>query len=415
MTQQPPPQESTFELLIETMAYGGSGMGRHAKRVVFVPYTIPGERLSARIVEERGRVAFGEGVTLIEASADRVYPTCAHFGLRRCGGCHWQHIDYPAQLLIKQDVLTDQLERIGGFTDPHVKDIIAAPQVWGYNTRQTFALIDSKQIALPSAQYGLTAISLCEVLHPDLNALFEQLDLEGGGFSRVGLARGDDGACMVTLYADEEDTPSLTLDLTASVNLILPDQTPLNLAGDTHLIYTVKGRPFRVTAGSAFRANSAALGGLIDAVLAALGDAKAVLDLYSGVGVFGAFIAQRADYVTLVESYPPAATDADENTADIEHVDVIEGSVEDVLDAAEDEYDAAVVNPPNEGMSAEALDAISALSQLKTLVYVSGDAATLARDASRLHKHGYTLQYVQPLDLAPHTYYVETVAKFTRA
>ena len=118
--------ENEFELELTGMAHGGSALGRHDKQTIFVPYTIPGETVLAHITQDKGRIAFAEGVTLLEASADRVFPRCPHFGPGKCGRCHWQHIDYMAQLLLKQDVLADQLERIGGFVDADVRPVIAS-------------------------------------------------------------------------------------------------------------------------------------------------------------------------------------------------------------------------------------------------------------------------------------------------
>jgi 23S rRNA (uracil1939-C5)-methyltransferase len=403
--------DELFEVELETMAYGGSALGRHEKRVVFIPYTIPGEIVQARAEREAGRVIFAEGVQLTAASADRVLPRCAHFGPGRCGGCHWQHIDPAVQPPIKQDVLADQLERIGGFDDPPVQAIIPAPAAWNYMQRAVWRVGENGKLGFVGAGGGVFSIDECHIIHPDLLALYHQLDLEVSPFKQVELALGE-GDQMVTLWAAAEEAPSLELDLIASVNLILPDQAPVNLAGDTHLRYTVREREFRVTAGSAFRANVTALEPLIDAVLTALGNAKSVIDVYAGVGLLGAFAASGADYVTLVESYPPAATDADTNTADLEHVEVIEGEAEEVLEAA-DPYDAAIVNPPAEGMSTEALDALVALAP-ETVVYVSDDAATFSRDAKRLARQGYKLASVQPLDLAPQTFTTEIVARFVR-
>lgn len=405
---------ATFELELDAMAYGGSALGRHAGRVIFVPYAIPGEKIEAQITDERGRVAFARGVRLLEASADREFPTCQHFGPGKCGGCQWQHINETAQRLIKQDVLADQLERVGGFVEPDVRPLVASPAQWGYNFRMTFRVGDDGRLGFQSTADGVHPIEVCEVLHPDLLALYEQLDIDTASLSRVELVRGGGGERMIVLSTDAEEAPELELDLPASINLLLPDNAPINLAGNTHVTYTLAGRDFRVTAGSAFRANVAALPDLVAAVLAALGDAPdAVLDVYAGVGLFGAFIAEQANYVTLIESYPPAATDADTNTTDFDHVDVIEGSAEDVLAAAEPIYNAAVLNPPGGGMSVEAVDALAAL-ELDTLVYVSSDAATFARDGKRLRNHGYALGYVQPLDLAPQTYYTEIVGQFVR-
>ena len=404
-----------IEVELEAMAYGGSALGRHDGRVVFIPYTIPGERVSAQIQSDRGRIAFAEGVQLLDASADRVYPVCQHFGPNRCGGCQWQHIDYTAQLLIKQDVLADQLERVGGIKDPDVRAVVASPQQWHYNYHMTFMVDNGGQVGLRSAANDIQPIEVCEVLHPDLLELYDQLDFaaETEGINRVQLVRASDGEKMVVLSTDAEEAPSLELDMPGSINLLLPDNAPINLAGNTHVVYEIGDHAFRVTAGSTFRQNVDAVPALVEAVVAAVGDAKSVIDLYAGVGLFGAFLTQTADYVTLVESYPPAATDADENTADYEHVDVIEGNVEDVLAVADEAYDAAILNPPNSGMSVAAIDALVALD-IPVLVYVSGDAATLARDISRLEKHGYALDYVQPFDLAPHTYYAEIVARLIK-
>jgi 23S rRNA (uracil1939-C5)-methyltransferase len=138
-----------------------------------------------------------------------------------------------------------------------------------------------------------------------------------------------------------------------------------------------------------------------------------VLDLYAGVGLFGAFVAQNAALVTLVESYPPAATDADENLGDLDNVDIIEGTVEEALDNLDERYDAALLDPPHTGLSIETVDALAELA-IPRLVYVSGDPATLARDTKRLAKQGYRLERVQPLDLAPQTYYIDTAALFVR-
>src|SRR5437763_579751 len=98
--------DNEFELDLESMANGGSALGRHEGRTIFVPYAIPGEKITARITQDNGRFAYAQGVTLLEGSPDRVAPRCAHYGPGRCGGCHWQHIDYAAQLSYKQQVVT---------------------------------------------------------------------------------------------------------------------------------------------------------------------------------------------------------------------------------------------------------------------------------------------------------------------
>jgi len=359
-------EQALVEVTLQTMAYGGSALGRADGRVVFIPYTIPGETVLARLDKAGGRVAFGRGETLLDASTDRVMPECPHFGPGECGGCHWQHIASDVQPLIKQDVLADQLERVGNFTDPNVLPIIPAPEPWAYNHRMTWTVSPEGTLGFPADGGGLTPIEVCHVLLPALQALYETLDIATEKLESVELIAGDDHAQMVVLRAREEEAPEMEIDIPGtSVNLLLPDGAPVNLAGDTHVSYTIKGRRFRVTAGSAFRANVAALPALVDVVIDMLGDARTVIDLYAGVGLFGTFAAERADYVTLVESFPPAATDADENTADLEHIDLVEGDVVDVLPVAED-YEAAIVNPPAEGVEVEALDALGSLPRRRS-------------------------------------------------
>lgn len=406
----------TFEIALTGMAHGGSALGRHAGKTVFVPYTIPGERVLARAVEARGRVVFAEGVTLLDASADRVYPLCRHFGPGRCGRCQWQHIDYGAQLLLKQDVLADQLARVGGFDDADVRPVIPAPHQWGYNWHMTMTAGTDGVPGFPlTTGAGILVPDECHILHPDLLALYQSLDLQFDGLRRLTLRRGSDGALMLILTMADDDAPELHTDMPASVNMLLNDGEPVNLIGETHTRWAVRERVFRATAGSAFRACVPQIAALVEQVLGALDlrGGEAVLDLYAGVGLFSAFMAPLAGLVTAVESFPPAATDAETNLADLDNIDIIEGAVEDVLPALDSLYGAAVVDPPGEGLSVEAVDALAALN-VPRLAYVGGDPATLARDAQRLARHGYTLRYVQPLDLAPQTYYIEAVALLER-
>lgn len=412
--------EKTIELELTAMAHGGSALGRHDKQTIFVPYTIPGEVIEARIVTDKGRIAFGEGVRILDASADRVYPRCPHFGPKRCGRCQWQHIDYRAQTLLKQDVLADQLARIGKFDDATIEaalhDIIPSPVQWGYAYHITFKTTPEGKLGFTplSGNDGVIVIDECHIIHPALLDLFHQLDLDFKGINRVKFQLGTDDNHMLVMYInDEADMPELHTDMPGSINVILPDNEPINLIGDTHVRYQVGTRTFRVTAGSDFRANVAMLERLAGLVMDAVGDADTVLDLYGGVGFFSAFIADRADLVTLVESFPPAATDADDNLSDFDHIDVIEGNVEDVLPALEETYAAAVLDPPSDGLSIDVIDALGE-SRIPRLVYVSNDPATLARDGARLVGHGYRMVSVQPIDLHPQTFYVDSIAVFVQ-
>jgi len=409
--------ETIIEVQLETMANGGSALGRSGEQVVFIPYTIPGERVQARVLRQKGRTLFAEGVTLLESSADRVFPACEHFGPARCGGCQWQHIQYEAQLLLKQDVLSDQLERIAGISDPPVQPFIPSPEVWGYNQQMTFYPAADGQLGLPAAKDdSVFAVQECLVLHPDLLALKDALDLEQfAGLEAITLVRGSDGGLMCVLRMQGDEAPELQTDLPMSVNLLLSDGEPVNLIGDLHTVVQVGDHTFRLTAGGFMRANTAQLPHLAAAVLDALrlSGREQILDLYAGIGWLSAFIAPHASHITLVEDDSAAVDDADFNLSHLDHVDIIEGRVEDVLPELDGAYDAALIDPPAEGLSAAALDALVA-RHISRLVYVSSDPATLARDAKRLAAHQYRLTNIQPLDFAPQTFAIDCVAVFER-
>lgn len=413
------PKDNLIELEIEAMANGGRGMGWYDNRPVFVPYTIPGERVQARMTRQDERFAHAEGVRLLAASADRIFPRCAHFGPGKCGLCQWQHIAYEAQLLIKQDVLADQLARLAGLDNAPIRPVIPSPAQWGYNYHMTFQLTHNGKPGFSGVdERQIESIDECHILHPDLLALYHLLDLEtltSANTRRFKLQLGTDGNHMLILSLAADEAPDLETDLPTSVNVLLPDNEPMNLIGDSHSRYHIDGKIFRVTAGSFMRANADAVASLAQTVVRLLDvrQGEAALDLFAGVGVFSAFLADYASLVTLVESYPPAVTDADENLAAYDHVDVIEGAVDEVLAALEDTYSAAVIDPPPAGMS-ERTAGLLAQRGVERLVYVSSDPAALARDCKRLAKQGYRLAAAQPFDLAPQTYYIDTAALFVR-
>lgn len=403
------------------MGHGGKALGFYRGKPVFVPYAIPGEIITAEITGGSGGATFARGLTLQAASADRVAPRCPHFGPGACWGCHWQHIDYTAQLLLKQDVLADQLSRLGRLPDKLIdsalQPALPADEIWRY--QHSLRLTRSPAgWGLPRESRGIEAIADCHLAHPDLITLLAQLELDYARAQRMTLRRGSDGRLMLILEVDAEVDPELRTDLPLSVNLLLPSREPVNLIGAAHSNYTIGEKAFRATAGSTIRANIGGISQLTAVAAAALQlrDQQHALDLYAGIGIFSAFMADEAALVTTVESYPPAANDADFNLRDHDNIDLIEGGVEAALiELAEAgaEVDAALVDPPSAGLGADVIAALARLN-IKRLVYVSGDPASLARDTKRLLERGFQLERIQPIDLSPQTYYIDCVAAFAR-
>lgn len=413
----------TFDVEIEGMANGGDALARHEGRVVFLPYAIPGEVVRARLVEARKAIDFAEGVELVEASADRVYAECPHFGPGRCWGCQWQHMHYEAQLLLKFDVFADQLSRIGKFSDDvleaALQRVVPSPQLWGYNSQMTFERGPDGTLGFwRRNQAGVHPVDVCLVLHPDLQALYDLIDIDFDEMTGMTLWRGSAGETMIDLQVRSEDVPELSADLPTSINVILPNQEPVNLIGDTFVRFAVGGVSFRMTTGGSFRANVPQVENLVAETSRHLDlrEGSRVLDLYAGVGTFSAFMAERARLVTLVEAYPPAVNDAEHNLAQYENVDIIDGPVESVLSSlasAYQRYDAAVIDPPSQGVERGVPDMLAELG-VKRVAYISDDIATLSRDARQFVRLGFHLALLQPFDFAPHTYGAVSLAIFTK-
>jgi 23S rRNA (uracil1939-C5)-methyltransferase len=208
--------------------------------------------------------------------------------------------------------------------------------------------------------------------------------------------------------------PEIEIDIPVSVTYLTEDGPQL-LIGFDSVDYIIKGRKFTVRAGGFFQVNLRQAERLVDLVMdqLALNGGERILDLYSGVGLFTAFIADQASSVIAVEGYLPAVEDAERNLGNLNHVELYAGAVEDVLTTLEGQFDAVVLDPPRAGVAPEALDALVALAPTK-IVYVSCDLATFARDAKRLASKGYTFTYLQPVDMFPQTASIELVAAFIR-
>jgi tRNA/tmRNA/rRNA uracil-C5-methylase (TrmA/RlmC/RlmD family) len=225
------------------------------------------------------------------------------------------------------------------------------------------------------------------------------------------------GRAMIVLQTSDQEAPELEITVPASLNFLLGQYEPFNMIGDTHITHEIYGRTFRQTAGVDARHNIPQVERLLEVVTGYVKPKKRqwILDLYGGIGTFAAFIAPYAQRVTYVDSYPPAATDAEFNLDDLPNVDIVEGRVDAVLsDIPMDEYHAAVLDPPAQGLNRRALEELARL-KLPTLVYVGQNVTTFARDMGALvHDAGYQLVEVQPLDFAPQTAAIETIACLTR-
>ena len=407
--------ETILEVKLDKLVYGGDAMGRlEDGRAVFVPYALPGEIARVRVMtEKRGHVR-AELVEVLEASPERIAARCKHF--TACGGCHYQHMSYAKQLEVKRQVVVEQFQRMAGIDDPPVEAVVPSPAEWNYRNTVQFSQTEDGRLGFQAAgTRRVIPIMECFLPEEGINQIWPQLNLEPvPGLQRIELRQADNDE-MLVLSGEEELPPEMELELPISAVYLSPVKGPMIMAGDEFGIIQINERPFSFHAGSFFQVNTAQAEAMVDHVMSLLPltPETIALDVYCGVGLFSAFIAPQVAQLIGIEYSGLACEDFAINLDEFENVSIYQGPAERILPSVEVQPDVVVVDPPRAGLKPEALDALVEMG-MQTLVYVSCDPATLARDVKRLMGAGYSLERITPFDLFPQTYHVETVVVMVR-
>ena len=444
-------------LRIERLSSDGSGVAHSADgEAVFVPGTAPGDEARVRIVKDCGRYAFGILDELLTPSPDRIPVDCPVAG--PCGGCSLRHLDYAAELRAKQESVLDAFRRIGGLEVP-VLDILPSPDVDRYRNKVQFPVgIDKNGVPCIGFYAGRThRIVPCpdcklqpSVLNEIGNALcafFAQQvirpydEQSGKGLVRhIFLRRGaHSGQIMVCLVCTRAKLPHAEQLCTAlrgqfpAISTILLNVNAKNtnviLGSENHILYgpgyiedTLCGVPVRLGPLSFYQVNTLAAERLygVAAQYAQLTPDDTLLDLYCGMGTIGLSMLPDCRRLVGVEVVPQAVDGAKETAArlglaadkaDFRCQDA--GAAAAQLAAEGARPDVIVVDPPRKGCDEATLTAIADMAP-RTVVMVSCNAATAARDTRWLVEHGYKAEEVQPVDLFPRTKHVECVVKLVR-
>ncbi len=411
-----PPKTTIFDILLERHAYGGEAMGRLPdSRAVFVPFGLPGERVRVQIATEKKHFARAKLLEILEPAPQRIVPKCRHFG--ECGGCHYQHLSHEDQLTVKADILRNQLQRIGKVENPPLRPILASPQAWEYRNHVQFHLDKQGQLGFVKADGNdIMPVQECFLPEPAIGALWPQLDFEANSpLQRVCLRAGAENDLMLILESDEIEAPALELEADISV-VHLSQEDALVMAGDDHLYIQVLGRSFKVSAGSFFQVNTVMAGKMVEHVLEYMpvSPTSTVLDVYCGVGLFSAFLAGQCKRLIGIEVSPSACDDFAANLDEFDNVELYQAAAEDVIPFLEAEQTLVLLDPPRAGLEKTVLEGLLRLRPA-TIVYVSCDPSTLARDTARLMANGYRLAQVTPFDLFPQTFHIESISIFQKA
>lgn len=411
MTKQAPHETIT----IEGMAYGGDGFGRSPDgKMFFVPRTAPGDTITCQAHEEHARWAKATLVDVLEPGPNRTTPRCPHYG--ECGGCHYQHLTYAAQLAIKTDIVRSQLKRIGKIEEPPVLETLPSPSSW--HTRNQIQFHQDAEGRLGFHRAGsnhVLPVETCLLPQEAIAELWPRLELDPlPGMKRIAVRSDSDGNAMIVFHSRTPAEVEMHMDAPASVAWISPQGTQI-LGGEDRLRYLVHEREFLVSPASFFQVNSSLVGGMVNRVLNLLHiqPGETLFDLYAGVGLFSAFAAEQGAKVIAVESSPSAAEDFTLNLDTFEDVSLYQAETALALGEIQERPDAVILDPPRSGMSPEARQALIDLRPSR-MVYISCDTATFARDARRLIEGGFVLRSVQPMDLFPQTYHIEQITYWER-
>lgn len=396
--------QKELTLKIEDLAFGGEGVARHEKQVVFVPGTLSGEKVRAVVTEEKKNFVRARLVEVLEPSPDRVAPPCPFYD--ECEGCSYQHAAYPAQVKYKTKQIEDLLKRIGKLENiPPVK-AVPAGTLLGYRNRIKMHLEKNekgwKAGFIGSNNKSITDIEKCliapESINRRLKKLREDVAKEERHFKGVWLARSDTKGEVKDFFFEKGQEHYEALPLMKE---------------------KVKGKPFLSPFQSFFQTNNEMVEKLVESVeeKLSLNKDSILVDAYCGVGLFTLLFAKKTEKAIGIEEDKRSIGCARQNAA-IQHVknaDFISGTVESGLNKVLEENDrekiTVLLDPPRTGCHPKVIETLGS-NKVKQVIYVSCNPSTLARDAQRLEEEGYKLTGLTFVDMFPQTAHAEVVAVF---
>ncbi|OPX97493.1 MAG: 23S rRNA (uracil-C(5))-methyltransferase RlmCD [Syntrophorhabdus sp. PtaB.Bin047] len=439
---------------------GDAGVAKAGDLVVFVPGTIPGDRVAIRIVKREKRYGHGEVVAIEKPSLFRVEPACPHFGA--CGGCTIQSMDYARQLEMKASHLKESLKRIGRLdvAEDRFEEITPSPQAYFYRSKIELAFGYKGNEVIAGMRGGTTTggpvrsavlpVPGCKIFSDGLQRILEVVEdhIHGEGLFpyneqakkgtlrhlvlREAKATGHIMVIVETKGAEDHGMGELYRRLTEKTPRISSLWRAINdrpgsyidysrlshEGGERYLDESLAGLTLRIYPASFFQPNPAGAALIYERVGRIAAELKAgnVLGLYCGMAPMELVLSRYSQNVIGIDSSRANIENARENALlnGINNCSFLAGRVEDIVtDRSLRKPELVVTDPPRSGISPRGIDLITSLAP-KTLIYVSCNPATLARDLGRLAAAGYAVELVAPFDLFPHTSHLETLTVLTK-
>ncbi|MBU4014541.1 MAG: 23S rRNA (uracil(1939)-C(5))-methyltransferase RlmD [Proteobacteria bacterium] len=452
-----------LELEISELAFGGKGLARKDGFVVFVDQTIPLDIVIARIIKKKKNYADAIIVTIVKESPFRIKPPCIYSGC--CGGCKWQFLKYDEQLVFKRQHVIDSLEHIGIIKDVPVHSTLPSKVTYAYRNKMEFSCSDRRWLMpdefgmenldldfaiglhVPGTFHKVLDIKKC-LLQPglgnnildDIREFIKNSNIpvyglrSHKGFWRFLMLRHSAAydQWMVNIVTAEESNKivkPLSDLLTAKYPEIVSVINNVNkrkagiavgeyeilLAGSPFIRDKVGRFEFKISANSFFQTNTLGAEILYKKVMeyAGLSGKEQVVDLYCGAGTISIFLADSARELVGIEISESAVRDAEINCQNngVTNCRFILGDIKDCLEQVK-KPDVMIIDPPRTGMHEKVVKQVLDMSPAR-IVYVSCNPATMARDLGMI-KDDYSVLEVQPVDMFPHTYHIESVARLER-
>ncbi len=421
-----------IQVKIDSMAFGGNGVARVKGKVVFIPYTISGERAWVEIVEDKKSYSIARLTKLIEPSPRRVEPPCSYFGT--CGGCQWQHIHYSVHGELKKEILMEVLERIGELKEIPPITVFPSPDAYGYRVRVQLKVKEGAIGYYKERSHHLVDIDHCPIAHPLVNHLILFLRENLSALSQIQeieinvSPEEGKGTCLFYPASPGKKLPEVFKALEDPVlkGYAFAKEGGPELFGNPFLTFTnsfiLRGEEMTVrlhaSPGTFFQVNLKQNQNLVQTVLefSDLTGEERVLDLYSGIGNLTLPLAMGAKEVIGIEENRRSVKDARFNaeTNGIGNCRFIRGRVEDLLKSGTEKSPSLLVlDPPRTGCK-KIIGQIAVLRP-ERIIYTTCEPTTFSRDLRLFREKGYSLSRLSLIDMFPQSYHMEVVGLLTKS
>lgn len=381
------------DLILEKMGNFGAPLAKFEGEFIEVLNGIPGEKVRARIYRfyrKKKQITAGIVTEILEPSVDRVVAPCVYFGT--CSGCQLQHVRYDKQLEFKRQRILGFLDDYDLIKNTHVLPAIPSPDKWNYRNHARFTVRFQGQLGFSNRiTRRFVRIDECKLMDGQINQVL--LDLQD--------------------HVSETSNLSVRVGINTKQQLIQPKLNNSEISIETGQKWyqeTLLDHNFRVASPSFFQVNTLQAEKMILLVseLLNLKTDEILVDAYAGVGVFASLLATKVRKVIAIEESQSAVDDYLQSDNSIDNLEFLLGKTENVLPLIDEDIDSVILDPPRLGCHPNVINSILIKKPTK-LAYVSCDPESLARDLNLLVKGGYKIKNIQPIDMFPQTYHVESI------